>query len=103
MRVHLLFGLVQTVTGIGKIIGLTILPETGDIGRFARPWKYASYCRCVGSARFGNGKRKGRGKTRNGNKYLAWAFTEAAIFGGWALAERRWPVLSSVAPTATVA
>jgi transposase len=27
-----------------------------------------------------NGKRKGQGNTKNGNKYLAWAFVEAAHF-----------------------
>ncbi len=41
---------------------------------------YASYCRCVGSERLSNGKRKGRGNTKNGNKYLAWAYLEAANF-----------------------
>jgi len=27
-----------------------------------------------------NGKKKGEGNTKNGNKYLAWAFVEAANF-----------------------
>jgi transposase len=27
-----------------------------------------------------NGKRKGKGNTKNGNKYLSWAFVEAANF-----------------------
>jgi endo-1,4-beta-D-glucanase Y len=27
-----------------------------------------------------NGKRKGKGNTKNGNKYLAWAFVEAAHY-----------------------
>ena len=27
-----------------------------------------------------NGKKKGQGNTKNGNKYLAWAFVEAANF-----------------------
>ncbi|MDD5323247.1 MAG: transposase [Methylococcales bacterium] len=27
-----------------------------------------------------NGKKKGRGNTKNGNKYLSWAFVEAANF-----------------------
>ena len=40
----------------------------------------ASYCRCVGSQKISNGKRKGSGNTKNGNKYLAWAFVEAANF-----------------------
>jgi transposase len=42
--------------------------------------RFASYCRCVASNKLSNGKRKGRGNTKNGNKYLAWAFVEAANF-----------------------
>jgi transposase len=34
----------------------------------------------VGSQRLSNGKRKGRGNTKNGNKYLAWAYLETANF-----------------------
>jgi len=41
---------------------------------------FASYCRCVGSQKISNGKKKGKGNTKNGNKYLAWAFVEAAHF-----------------------
>ena len=70
-----------TVSGIGPILALTIMLETGDIRRFAKVGNYASYCRCVGSQKtFSNGKRKGSGNTKNGNKYLAWAFVEAANF-----------------------
>ena len=69
-----------TVSGIGQILGLTIMLETGEIERFAKVGNYASYCRCVGSERLSNGKRKGRGNTKNGNRYLAWAYIEAANF-----------------------
>jgi transposase len=69
-----------TTSGIGKILGLTILLETGPIERFARVGHYASYCRCVGGERLSNGKRKGHGNTKSGNKYLAWAYLEAANF-----------------------
>jgi transposase len=69
-----------SVSGIGDILALTIMLETGDIGRFATVGQYASYCRCVGSQKLSNGKRKGQGNTKNGNKYLAWAFVEAANF-----------------------
>jgi transposase len=69
-----------TVSGIGSVLGLTILLETGPVGRFAKVGNYASYSRCVGSERLSNGKRKGRGNTKNGNKYLAWAYVEAANF-----------------------
>jgi len=34
----------------------------------------------VGSQQLSNGKRKGQGNVKNGNKYLAWAFVEAANF-----------------------
>jgi len=69
-----------TVHGIGPILGLTIMLETGDIRRFEQVGNFASYCRCVQSQRFSNCKKKGEGNRRNGNKYLAWAFVEAAHF-----------------------
>ena len=69
-----------TVSGIGRILGLTIVLETGPIERFAGVGNYASYCRCVGSTHVSNGKQKGKGNTKNGNKYLAWAYVEAANF-----------------------
>jgi transposase len=74
------FSFLKTVPGIGEILALTIMLETGDIGRFASVGNYASYCRCVGSQKISNGKKKGKGNTKNGNKYLAWAFVEAAVF-----------------------
>jgi len=74
------FGYLLTVCGIGKILGLTILLETGDINRFEGPGNYASYARSVGSKKLSNGKKKGAGNKKNGNKYLAWAFVEAANF-----------------------
>jgi transposase len=69
-----------TVNGIGDVLGLTILLETGDIKRFEGVGNYVSYCRCVDSKRLTNGKMKGKGNRKNGNKYLAWAFVEAANF-----------------------
>jgi len=72
-----------TVPGIGKILALTIMYETGDIQRFPDVGNYASYCRCVGSTKLTNGKKKGEGNRKNGNKYLAWAYVEAANFAVW--------------------
>jgi transposase len=69
-----------TVPGIGKILALTIMLETGDMKRFASVGNYVSYCRCVGSKRISNGKIKGEGNRKNGNKYLSWAYVEAAHF-----------------------
>jgi transposase len=68
-----------SVDGIGLILALTIMLETGDIKRFAGVGHYVSYCRCVKSVRLSNRKKKGRGNAKNGNKYLSWAFIEAAI------------------------
>lgn len=69
-----------TVPGIGKILALTIMLETGDIGRFHEVGHYVSYARLVGSSHWTNGKRKGSGNTKNGNAFLCWAFIEAANF-----------------------
>ena len=72
------FALLKTVDGIGDILAETIMFETGSISRFKSPGNFASYCRCVDSRRTSNGKKKGAGNRKNGNKYLAWAFIEAA-------------------------
>jgi len=69
-----------TVPGIGNILGLTIMYEAGDVGRFAKVGQFASYARCVQSSRWSNNKKKGEGNRKNGNKYLGWAFVEAANF-----------------------
>ena len=75
-----LYELVQSVNGIGPILAQTILLETGDINRFADVGDYVSYCRLVGSTRVSNGKHKGQGNVKNGNKYLSWAYSEVAHF-----------------------
>jgi transposase len=69
-----------TIPGVGNILGLTIMLEVGDIRRFAKVGDYSSYCRCVESKRLSNGKKKGENNKKNGNKYLAWAYVEAAQF-----------------------
>jgi transposase len=74
------FEMLLTMPGIGLILGLTIMLEVGDIGRFHSVGNYSSYCRCVGSKKTSNGKKKGENNKRNGNKYLAWAYVEAANF-----------------------
>ena len=74
------YGLLTSVPGVGQVLATTILLETGPIERFAAAGNFASYARCVDSVRTSNGKKKGEGNTRNGNKYLAWAFVEAANF-----------------------
>ena len=45
------FTLLKTIVGVGDVLGMTIVLETGDIHRFAGIGHYASYCRCVKSVR----------------------------------------------------
>jgi transposase len=70
----------MTIPGVGKILGMTITLEVGDIGRFKTDGDFASYCRTVDSRRLSNGKQKGANNSKCGNKYLSWAFVEAANF-----------------------
>ncbi len=67
-----------TMPGVGKILGMTIMLETGPLSRFPKVGNYASYCRRVSSQWTSNGKVKGKGNRKNGNRYLCWAFSEAA-------------------------
>lgn len=70
-----------TIPGVGRVLGLTIQLESGSMSRFPDAGNYSSYCRKVKSAWFSNGKQKGKGNKKNGNKYLCWAFSEAAELG----------------------
>jgi len=74
------FEMLLTVPGIGTVLGLTIMMEVGDIHRFKKAGNYSSYCRCVESKKLSNGKKKGVNNKKNGNRYLAWAYVEAANF-----------------------
>ena len=74
------YRLLLSIAGVGEILALTIMYETGSIERFPAAGNYASYCRCVDSRRLSHGKKKGEGNKRNGKRYLSWAFVEAANF-----------------------
>lgn len=74
------YALLKSIPGIGEVLAIVILLEAGDVSRFAEVGNFASYARCVDSARYSNGKKKGEGNTKNGNAYLVWAFIEAANF-----------------------
>ena len=78
------FELLSSVPGIGRTLATVIMLEASAIERFAAVGNFASYARCVDSAHLSNNKKKGVGNVRNGNKYLAWAFIEAANMA------RRW-------------
>ncbi len=72
------FALLKSVHGIGDIIGLTLLYEIHDIGRFDSLGGFLSYCRLIKCDKTSNGKKKGSGKRKQGNHHLKWAFSEAA-------------------------
>ena len=72
LRLERAFEQLTSIYGIGLILALTIMLETGDISRFDRVGDYASYCRCISGAKFSNGKKKGNTNSKNGNKFLAW-------------------------------
>jgi transposase len=74
------FSYLLTIPGIGDILALTIMLEVGDISRFPKVGDYSSYCRCVKAERLSNGKKKDENNRRNGNRYLSWAYVEAANF-----------------------
>jgi len=70
----------NTLPGVGRILGMTITLEVGAIGRFKTAGHFASYCRAVAAQRLSNEKSKGPNNRKCGNKYLSWAFVEAANF-----------------------
>ena len=74
------YTVLTSTPGIGNILGMTILLETDPIERFPQVGNYSSCARCVPSQKISNGKTKGRGNSKNGNRYLSMAFVEAAHY-----------------------
>ncbi len=60
VKLRYTFDKLLTVPGIGNILGITIMLESGDMNRFQSASNYSSYCRCVSSKRVSNGKKKER-------------------------------------------
>jgi transposase len=76
---HPYVSLLQTVPGVGWILGYTIASEIGDIGRFATPKKLTGYTGlCPRVYQSGNTDRRGS-LAKNGPRYLRWALIEAAV------------------------
>jgi transposase len=67
-----------SLPGVGRILGTTILLETGAVGRFPAVGNYVSYCRKAETVWTSSDRVKGKGNRKNGNRYLSWAFSEAA-------------------------
>ena len=68
----------QTIPGVGKILGLVLLYEIHDIRRFPEAGQFLSYARLVRCAHESAGKKKGSPGKKIGNAHLKWAFGEAA-------------------------
>jgi len=70
--------LLQTVPGIGWVLGYTIASEIGDITRFSSPKKLAGYTGLCPIVRQSGGRDDRGPLAKNGPKYLRWALIEAA-------------------------
>jgi transposase len=70
--------LLQSLPGIGKVLGLILLYEIQDIQRFPEDGNFLSYARLVRCEHESAGKKKGSGGRKIGNAHLKWAFSEAA-------------------------
>lgn len=71
-----LLELLQSIPGLGKIIGLGILYEVDNFSRFANSRQFASYCRLVTPVHESGGKAVGKGNRKNGSSCLKWLFSE---------------------------
>jgi len=72
------YELLLTIPGFGKILAMTIAMEIVSIERFSSAEHFASYARMVPAIKKSNNRKKGDNNRRCGNRYLGWAFIEAA-------------------------
>ena len=73
------YQILRSIPGIGRILGLTIIYEIGNISRFTSVQKFASYSRLVKCKAESAGKSYGTQGNKIGNAHLKWAFSEAAV------------------------
>ncbi len=71
--------LLKSISGIGRILSLTIIYEIGNINRFKTVQKFSSYARLVKCKAESAGKSYGTQGNKIGNAHLKWAFSEAAV------------------------
>ena len=69
--------LLKTIPGIGEFFARLIEAEIDDISRFRNPKKLAAYAGLVPSTYSSGGKTYHGKITKQGNKWLRWAFVEA--------------------------
>ena len=76
----IIFHLLCTIPGVGKVLALTMLYEIHQIDRFERVQDLLSYCRLVKPRKESAGKSSGGASGgKIGNAHLKWAFSEAAV------------------------
>ena len=71
----------QTIRGIGPLLGLMIRAEVGEITRFATPGQVASYAGVVPRVAASAGRAHYGRITKRGSPWLRWALIEAAMHG----------------------
>ena len=71
-------GLLMTLPGVGFILGVVILSEIGDIERFPSASHFASYAGTAPRVHASGGKVRIGQLRSDVNRYLKWAFIEAA-------------------------
>jgi transposase len=69
----------DTLVGIGPVLGLTIRAEVGEIGRFRRGPELASYAGLVPRVDSSADRYRTGRITREGSPWLRWALVEAAM------------------------
>lgn len=67
------------IPGIGKITAMTVYLEIDTIERFPDDRHFISYCRLVPGAKNSNRTERHRSGSKDGNRYLKIAFTDAAV------------------------
>lgn len=73
-------GRLDEIPGIGRVAAAVILAEIGlDMGRFPTAHHLASWAKFTPGVKESAGKKKGRGSTGHGNRYLARVLGEAAV------------------------
>lgn len=70
--------LIQTLPGVGFILGTVITLEVGDVSRFPSPDRLASYAGMTPRVHGSGGKNRYGRMRPDVNRYLKWAYVEAA-------------------------
>jgi len=77
LRDHAGYRAIQTIEGVGHVIGAIFVAEIGDVGRFSSPQQLCSWAGLTPKHRESDEKvRRGR-VTKQGSKLIRWAAVEA--------------------------